>query len=189
LSATFAPYGFIPVRLATGGIPGRAHAFRGAIASGYAHDIAKGDPIKFVTAGTIQFAAAGDPVDGVFDMVQYRSAGKNNNSPYWPSGTVATDVIAWIHIDPSNVYKVQANASIAQTAIGDCADLIAGTTNASSFGSQSYLDSLVGVGNSAQFRIFGVFEQGGNDWGDAKTQVLVTINERGGFGAVTGNAI
>lgn len=194
MSTVLAPFGFRPVKPANGDIPGRLTVRKAGIASAYATAIAKGDPIKFATDGTIQRAAAGDAIDGIFEKVDYTPTGAGEmrrTSSHWVASQAASDIIAWFHLATlETVYAVQANGTLAQTSIGANADLSAGTTNPSSGWSRSSLDAatLTAAGASAQFKIFDLYESPDNAWGDAYPIVLVRINEFA-LGAAAGNAI
>ena len=58
MSATNAPFGLRPAFHPSG--LDRAQALANGIASGYNTDILKGQPVKYVTGGVINVAAAGD---------------------------------------------------------------------------------------------------------------------------------
>jgi hypothetical protein len=77
------------------------------------------------------------------------------------------------------VYEIQADGSVAQSAIGDEADLSNTTAGSNVTGlSQATISStLVGAGNSGQMRIVDLAPYPDNAWGDAYTIVRATINE------------
>lgn len=186
MSATFAPYGLICAKHPSG--QSRANAY--SIASGYAANIFTGDPVKLDTAGVVQLATSDgtrtgttDTVDilGVFAGCQYTDAtGKPNWSPFWPSGQVATNVVAWVYDDPANVYAIQANGPIPATAVGDQADFTnfaaPGGSVMTGFSSVA-LGTLVGAGVQGQLRVVDLHRLSDNAWGDSFTQVLVQIAE------------
>ena len=68
MSSTNAPFGLRPAFHPSG--LDRAQALAGGIASGYGSAILKGQPVKYVTGGTIQPAAAGDAFAGAFAGVE-----------------------------------------------------------------------------------------------------------------------
>lgn len=179
MTATSAPFGLRPARHANGGEI-RYEALQGGIATGYASNIATGDLVKAVTAGGIQLAAAGDTSNvGVFAGCQYvDAAGNVRDSAYWPGGTTATGIIAYAWMDPAIIYNIQANGSLAATAVWDEADIVVGTANTLTGQSATTIStSLAGAGNSAQLRIRGLAKYVNNDWGDAYTVVEAQINE------------
>lgn len=190
MSAVFLPQGFYSPRRRGSFV--QPYALRGGIASAYNTSIGIGDPIKFVTGGVIQLAAAGDAIiAGVFagwlpeDPSVYEKT-------YWAANTtyVKAPVVYWYPADEETVFSVAAVGSVAQTAIGDAADHVAGTLNTRSGKSGAYLDTanLAGAAASAQWKIVGLRQEPGNDWGDTYTLVDVIANEPG-LGFRAGNAI
>ena len=128
MTAVAAPFGFICAKHPSG--QSRANEY--TIASAYATSVFLGDPVKLVTAGTIQLGTSDGSRTGTVDDVSLLgifagcvftdSSGKPTWSPFWPGGQVATDIKAYVYDDPDNVYVVQSSGSIAATAIGDQAD-------------------------------------------------------------------
>lgn len=180
MSATNAPFGLRPAFHPSG--LDRAQALANGIASGYGSDILKGQPVKYVTGGVIQPAAAGDAFAGAFAGVEWTdTTGRRRVSNYWPASTAyqTGSCVAYFYNDPLIVYEIQADGSVAQTAIGDEADLSNTTAGSNVTGlSQCTLSStLVGAGNSGQMRIVDIAPYPDNAWGDAYTIVRATINE------------
>ena len=180
MSATNAPFGMRPAFHPSG--LDRAQALANGIASGYGSDILKGQPVKYVTGGVIQPAAAGDAFVGAFAGVEWTdTTGRRRVSNYWPASTAyqTGSCVAYFYNDPLIVYEIQADGSVAQTAIGDEADLSNTTAGSTTTGlSQCTLSStLVGAGNSGQMRIVDIAPSPDNAWGDAYTIVRATINE------------
>jgi hypothetical protein len=102
-------------------------------------------------------------------------------SNYWPANTAyqAGTCVAYFYNDPLIVYEVQADGSLAQTAVGDQADLSNTTAGSATTGLSACTLSttLAGAGASAQMRIVDLAPYPDNAWGDAFTIVRVTINE------------
>jgi hypothetical protein len=124
MSATNAPFGLRPAFHPSG--LDRAQALAGGIASGYGSDILKGQPVRYVTGGTIEPAAAGQSFAGAFAGVEFTdTTGRRRVSNYWPASTAyqTGSCVAYFYNDPLIVYEIQADGSLAQTAIGDQADL------------------------------------------------------------------
>jgi hypothetical protein len=193
VSTVFRPCGLIPVTGKYGAEPSALRMLRDGIASGYDTSIGKGDPVKLMTTGVLELAAAGEGISGVFDHCEYTdAAGERHLSPYWPASTVATEVEAYYQADVDGMlYRIQSNASLSSKAArGDSADLVIGTVNTRTGWSASYLagGSLVGAGNSAQLKIVDLYAAPGNAWDDTYPEVLVMINERN-LGLIAGNAI
>ena len=96
-------------------------------------------------------------------------------SQYFPSGTTATDIVAYVYDDPYIVYKVQSDGSPAQTNIGNCADVVAGAGSTVTGQSGFELNSSMGTG-TATCKIIGLFDAPENAFG-ANAVVEVLINE------------
>lgn len=174
MSATSAPFGFRPVFHPTGNTRGKPFT----IASGYGTTIYKNMPVILNTNGTITAGTAAADILGTLVGVEYTdSTGKPTYSNYWPASTVATNITAYVNDDPDTVYEVQADGSIAQTAIGDQADISNATNGSTSTGLSSCTLSatLAGAGVQAQFRIVGFGQAPDNAIGDAYTVVQVQL--------------
>ena len=180
MSSTNAPFGMRPSFHPSG--LDRAAALTDGIVSGYASAILKGQAIKLATSGTLQAAAAGDPFLGAFAGVQWTdTTGRVRISNYWPANTayVTGSCVAYYYQDPAIVYDIQADGSLAQTSVGDQADLSNATAGSTTTGlSQCTLSaSLAGAASTAQFKIIGLTPGVDNAWGDAYTVVQVQVNQ------------
>lgn len=180
MSATNAPFGLRPAFHPSG--LDRAQALANGIVSGFASDILKGQPVKYVTAGVINPAAAGDSFIGAFAGVEFTdTTGRRRVSNFFPANTAyqTGSCIAYFYNDPLIVYEIQAAGVLLQTSLGDQADLSNTTAGSNTTGlSQCTLSTtLAGAGNSAQMRIVDIAPYPDNDWGDAFTIVRATINE------------
>lgn len=180
MSATNAPFGLRPVFHPSG--LDRAQALANGIASAYASDILKGQPVKLDSNGNIVVAAAGDAFQGAFAGVEWTdTTGRRRVSNYWPANTAyqTGSCVAYFYNDPNIVYEIQAAGSLAQTSIGDQADLSNTTAGSNVTGlSQCTLSTtLAGAGNSAQMIIRDLAPYPDNAWGDSYTVVRVTINK------------
>ena len=173
MSATSAPFGLRPVFHNSGAV--RIETY--PIASGYAANIFKGDPVILATTGNITLGTAAADLAGVFDGVEYTdSTGKPTHSNYWPTGTVTSDAVSYIWADTHIVYEVQSSGSIATTAVGDQADVnnIGGSTS-TGLSTTTLNSSLAGAGAQGQFRIIGFGKDPANAAGDAFTVVRVRL--------------
>jgi hypothetical protein len=180
MSSTAAPFGLRPIYHPSGLI--RPTVLTDGILSTYSTAILKGAAVKMETAGVIQAAAAGDSILGVFAGVEWTdTTGRARVSNYWPANTayLAGSCRAYFYSDPQIVYEVQADGSLAQTSIGDETDLTNATAGSTTTGlSQSTVSTtLAGAGNGKTFRIINLASNADNAWGDAYTNVHVTINE------------
>ena len=92
MANTDSAFGLLPVRHLNGASwDGRFNEY--PIASAYGTNLLPGDPVKMVSGGTIERAAAGDPILGVFIGCRYTAANDNGilsrDKKYWPASTVA----------------------------------------------------------------------------------------------------
>ena len=191
MSATNAPFGLRPAFHPSG--LDRATALADGILSTYSTDILKGQPVKFATTGVIQVAAAGDSFAGAFAGVEFTdTTGRHRVSNNWPANTAyqAGSCIAYFYNDPNIVYEIQAAGSLAQSSVGDQADLSNTTAGSTTTGlSQCTLSTtLAGSGNTAQMRIVNLAPYPDNAWGDSYTIVRATI-AKFQFAGVAGTAI
>jgi len=191
MSSSNAPFGLRPAFHPSG--LDRAQALAGGIASAYGSAILKGQPVKYVTGGVIQPAAAGDAFVGAFAGVEWTdTTGRRHVSNNWPASTAyqTGSCVAYFYADPNIVYEIQADGSLAQSSIGDEADLSNTTAGSTTTGlSQATLSTtLVGAGNSAQMRIVDLAPYPDNAWGDSYTIVRATISEFQ-FAGAAGTAI
>lgn len=179
MSATSSPFGFRPAYNPTG----LERAKKYTIASAYGTQINKYQPVILNTNGTVVVGAAAADLLGVFAGCEYiDNTGKPTVSTFWPASQVATNIVAWVWDDPDEVYEVQADGSVAQTAVGDQADVsnVGNTTGSAAIGGNvlsaaTLSASLAGAGVQAQFRIVGFGQQVDNAPGDAFTIVQVKI--------------
>jgi hypothetical protein len=110
-----APYGFKPVNL-IGGLPFAGATRSIPIASGYATSIYNGDVVELTSNGVIQLTAmtgatTTTPVVGtigVFLGCSYTNPSTKQKlfSQYYPGGTVAADIVAYVCDDPNALFKV-----------------------------------------------------------------------------------
>lgn len=115
-----APYGLVPVQRLDG-LPFAGVTRHYKIASGYATAIFNGDAVKLVADGTIErdpADAAMTPV-GVFLGCTYTDPVLKYKvfSQYFPAGTVASDIEAYVCDDPNVLFKVAVVSGT--TVIGD----------------------------------------------------------------------
>jgi hypothetical protein len=200
MSSTNAPFGLRPAFHPSGldratalanGI--QAVSTSGNVSAGYATTILKGQPVKQNTGGYIVVAAAGDAFLGAFSGVEWTDAtGRRRVSNYWPANEsfLVGSVVAYFYSDPNIVYEIQSDGTLAQTSVGDEADLSNTTAGSTTTGlSQATLSTtLAGSGNTAQMRIVNLAPYADNDWGDSYVIVRATI-AKFQFAGVAGTAI
>ena len=189
MSATATPYGFKPVN-EIGGLPYAGSTRQIKIASGYASNIYYGSVVSIVAAGTIQVVTTnGDnstpfPAGtiGVFVGCTYTnpSTKQLTFAQYWPTGTVASDAMAYVVDDYNTLFQVQADGSLAQTTLGSNAILAAvqstSTGSTTTGNSNTALSASVATTSGYAFRIVDFVESTTSTVGDAYTDVLVKFN-------------
>lgn len=173
MSSTNAPFGMRAAYSPSGTIREMA----GTIATGYNTDIYTGQPVKMGTDGTIQVAAAGEALIGIFAGCQYLPSGAQRPviSPSWPANTAATEIVAYYTMDPYLVYEIQADGSISQAEVGQQADFT-NVANSNGLGySTCTMDAATHNTGNYQLRIVGIANGINNAPGDAYTVVQVQI--------------
>lgn len=176
MSATSQPFGLRPVYSPNGVVRPVAMS----IVSGYGSNILQNQPVKIGTNGTIEAAAIGDRFVGSFQGVEFTdSDGRRRVSNKWTASTAATDIIAYVTVDPSIVYEIQSSATIAVADIGSQADFTTITAGSTVTGlSQLMLDAatLTAVSN-ASLRILNASPGPDNAFGDSFVILQVQIAE------------
>ena len=189
MPATSAPFGLRPAFHPSGldraqalanGI--QAVSTSGNVSAGYATTILKGQAVKMNTGGYIEIAAATGPLLGAFAGVEWTdSTGRRRVSNYWPANESfqVGSVVAYFYSDPNIVYEIQSDGTLAQTSIGDEANLSNHTAGSTTTGlSQATISSsLVGADGEAQLRIIDIAPYPDNAWGDNFVIVRVQIAE------------
>ena len=185
MATTAAPYGLRPVNL-IGGRPFAGSTRQIKIASGYAANIFNGDVVQVHTDGTItKVTNVGTNADafpagtvGVFVGCAYTDAVSGHRTQnYWPSGTVASDAVAYVVDDPDTLFMIQADASIAQAGLHSNygVNQTAGSTATGVSGIS--LDVATGATTATiAFKVVDFVESTTSTAGDAYTDVLVKFN-------------
>lgn len=175
MSSAAAPFGFRASRHQSG--YGTRGVAKYTIATGYATSLFSGDPVVLHTDGVLNIGTATNDILGIFAGCEYIDAtGKPVTSAYWPASTSATNIVAYVYDDPAMEFVVQADGTIAATAVGAQADLITGTGSTATGISTYALNHTVEAGGAqGQFRILGLYEAQDNAWGDTYTMVRVSI--------------
>jgi len=183
MSATSAPFGLRPAFHPTG--LDRAVALAGGIVTGYTSDILKGQPVKYIAAsGVIQpVTATSDAVAGAFAGVEWTdTTGRRRVSNYWPANTAyqTGSCVAYFYNTPDIVYEIQADGSVAQTAVGLDANFsnFAAGSNVTGLSQATLVATPLSTGTQGQVQILDVAPYPGNAWGDAYTIVRVQMARR-----------
>jgi hypothetical protein len=187
MSATSAPFGFRPSFHNSGQIRPKAYT----IATGTAVNIFSGDPVKLVDAGVIQLGTSdgsrtgtvdGIALLGIFAGVEYiDSLGKPTISPFWPSGTAATSITAYVYDDPETLFDVEypnpSAGTTVQTAVGEECDWTQTAPGGSTSTGLSATYLSVIMATSGQFQITGFHSFPNDSLLDAYVTATVRINE------------
>jgi hypothetical protein len=189
MATTATPYGFKPLNH-VGGTPYAGAVRHIKIASGFGTNIFNGSIVNIVAAGTIEVVTdIGSNADqfpagviGVFVGCTYTDPTSKNKtfSNHWPTGTVASDAMAYVVDDPQVLFQVQADASVAQADLGANAPLAAvqstSTGDTTSGVSNTALDATTAQTATIAFRIVDFVESTDSTVGDAFTDVIVKFN-------------
>lgn len=187
MSATSMPFGFRPSFHNSGQIRPKAYT----IASTYAANVFNGDPVRLVDAGVVQLATSDgtrtgttDAISmlGIFAGVEYIDAlGKPTVSNFWPSGTTATNIVAWVYDDPETLFDVQypnpSPGTTVQTAVGENCDWVPTAPGGSTFTGLSATQLTAIVATQGQFQITGFAINTTDTLTDAFVTATVRINE------------
>jgi hypothetical protein len=180
VSASAAPFGLRPSYHPSGTI----RPTFSTIASGYNTNIFQGSPVGYIATGVIAMAAAGGTAVagavGAFQGVEYTPTnGRRVLSNTWPANQVATEIVAYLTEDPAIVYQIQANATLARTAVGAQYDWSTNDTNAgnTTTGLSTVSLDVASAAANAGLRVLGLTPGPDNDWGDAFPIVDVQLSE------------
>ncbi len=129
--------------------------------------------------GTIGVAAAGDVLLGSLNGVFYTDA--STSKPTWANhlngSNTATDIVGFVSDDPYERFEVQSAGTVAQTNIGNCADIEYAAGDSANYVSKVEISGTMAA-SAAQLKIIGVSKDPDNDeLGAANANVVVTINE------------
>lgn len=183
MSSTNAPFGLRPAFFPTG--LERAQALANGITSGYSSNILKGQAVQYspgagVILPVVDTTTNSGNLSGAFAGVEWTdTTGRRRVSNYWPASTTGTSIVAYFYNDQQIVYEIQADGPVAQTAIGNEANLSNFTAGSTTTGlSQMTMSaSLVGSGSTGQVRIVDLAPYPDNAWGDAFTIVRVQVSK------------
>ena len=119
--------------------------------------------------------------ESIFVGCQYNDAsGKPTISPFWPTGTTATDIIAWVVDDPETLFEVQYSnpgtpgVTTMQTAVGEECDWVVASPGGSTQTGISSTQLGVIQATSGQFQITGF----GNGIKDSITDAFIVATVR-----------
>jgi len=195
MAATLAPYGLRPINLLGGqGYAGSTRLY--AIPASYAVNIQYGDPVIITntgstrgylarfnattTATTVTSTGGGFGFVGVFVGCTFTDPtyGKVFRQNY-TSGNTATDIQGYVVDDPDALFQIQADNTLAQTALGCNAALIqtvAGNSGANINSGVALQASSIATTATLPVRIVDFVNSTTSQIGDAYTDVIVRIN-------------
>lgn len=183
MAATATPYGLRPVSM-LGGQP-MSHGMRlYKIADAYATSIFNGDLVTLASDGTLakDTGTTTTTAVGVFMGCEYEltDMGLVHKQMWTASTATKTGTTIWGYVcdDPDVLFEIQADDTLAQTALGNNAAIVQGSGNTATGKSGVTLDaSTIATTNTLPLRIVDfVIRPGFSAIGDAKTDVLVRIN-------------
>ena len=141
--------------------------------------IYQNDPVIMAATGEIEVGAAGDVLLGSLNGVFYTDA--TTSKPTWANhlnaANTATDIVGFVSDDPYERFEVQSAGTVAQTNIGNCADIVYAAGDSANYVSKVEISGTMAA-SAAQLKIIGVSKDPDNDeLGAANANVVVTINE------------
>jgi hypothetical protein len=171
------PNGAVAYKHLTGGII-RENEY--PIADAYATSIYSGDWVKLGTDGTIQRAAAGDTVLGVFKGVWYQdTTGKNFFRQYWPASTATatgSKIRAVVMDDPNVLWVMQHNGTPSgQTDVGQLYDIVATAGSTLTGQSKEEIDTSTAATSSKVFQQVGYLDTPDNDSSGANAKGIFRV--------------
>lgn len=181
MAASATPMGAEPVDglSACGSFSGKVRHIK--IASGYAADVFYGDFLKLVNTGTVEKDTGTTTMTPVGIFMGCFYTDPNTSQPtfnqMWPTGTVASDAMAYVLDDPDAVFRMQANGSLAQTTLGNNIAVVQ-TAGSTTIGrsKNSVNASSAATTNTLPLRILEFMNGPDSEVGDAYTDVLLTYN-------------
>ena len=194
MATTATPYGFKPLNH-VGGTPYAGAVRHIKIASGFGTNIFNGSIVNIVAAGTIEVVTdIGSNADqfpagviGVFVGCTYTDPTSKNKtfSNHWPTGTVASDAMAYVVDDHRVLFQAQADGAVTQAELGEnCHFNAAQSTSTGSTttgNSDSAIDqSTIETTNTFGFRIVDFVEGPDSTVGDAFTDLIIMFRPDGG---------
>ena len=181
MATSATPSGAEPINTlsASGSYTGKVRHMK--IASAYSTAVFYGDFVRLVSSGTVEKAAVTTAVVagtvGIFVGCSYTdpSTSQLTFNQQYPASTTASDIMAYVVDDPKIVLKMQGDAAIAQTGLGNNVSAIS-TAGSTSIGrSKNALDaSSIATTNSLPLRILEFVDGPTSTVGDAYTDCLVS---------------
>jgi len=181
MSATATPMGAEPIGTlsSSGSYTGKVRHYK--IASNDSTAIFYGDFVKMTSAGVVTLdtgTATLTPI-GVFMGCSYTDPNTKQLtfSQFYPASTVASDIDAYVLNDPFVEMRMQGDATLAQTALGNNAAVVQ-TAGSTSIGrSRNAFDSsTIATTNTLPLKLIEFVDGPESSTGDAFTDVIVMFN-------------
>ena len=119
--------------------------------------IYQNDPVQMLATGTVGVAAAGDVLLGSLNGVFYTDS--STSKPTWANhlaaSNAATDIVGFVSDDPYERFEVQSAGTVAQTNIGNCADIVYAAGSSPNYVSKVEISGTMAA-SAAQLKIVGV---------------------------------
>ena len=148
------------------------------ILTAYAANILQNQPVKIGTNGTVEAAAIGDSFIGTFSGVEFTDTdGRRRVSNKWTASTSATDIIAYVTLDPTMVYEIQSNAALNVANIGEQFDYTTISAGSTTTGLSQLMLDVASSTTNASLRLIGITPGPDNNWGDTYVIAQVQISE------------
>ena len=183
MATSATPYGFRPIGLLGSGT--WSDSIRHiSIASAYDTQIFYGDAVKLVSSGTIEKDAGTTTMTpcGIFVGCRYTDPNTSQLTfaQQWTASLVASDAFAYVVDDPDVVWQVQADGTLAQTALGNniAVTQTAGST-AIGTSKNSVTISTIATTKTLPLRIIGFVDGPNSAVGDAFTDIICKWNSGG----------
>ena len=179
MSSTLQPFGLKPVYAP--GQNAQARRYDYGIASGYATNILQYQPVALNSSGQIVTvtSATADFLGAFGGVAYFDQYGIPHEVNQWVAGTIYqanTPLWVWVYDDPTQVFQIQADGSVAQSIGGQinftAANLANGSTTVGLSQATAQASSLTTSGQG-QLRIVELDLSIGNAWGDAYTILRV----------------
>ena len=185
MASVSSPYGFRPQgNLISAAYNQKTRQF--PIASGYASNIFYGDPVNGLTTGFIAKEAGTTAVTapgilGIFLGCSYTDPNTSQKifKQFWPTGTVASDAVAYVFDDPEGVFQMQSGGPLVQADLFGNASLVQTAGSTTTGNSKISISTTVAATATFPVKVIGFVNSPFSAVGDAFTDVFVKIN----FGA------
>ena len=154
------------------------------VTNSYGTSIFYGDVVKVVAAGTVEKDSGTTTMTPVGIFLGCSYTDPNSNQPtysqMWTASTSATDIMAYVCDDPNVVFQAQADATLAQTALGNNVAVVQTAGSTSIAHSKNAIDAdTIATTKTLPVLIIGFVDGPNSSVGDSFTDVLCKFNSGG----------